>query len=573
MKFWKEMTMNKSKYKEILAIIGFLLLLSLAGILYSISRELPDNLAFLQSLMLIISIGIYISIFTTWTISIYKRIMQRHVRMYLMLIGVSIIFWISIRAVKWGAFNFLDFEDRMMWYMFYIPMIMIPLLCFYTALCVGKGEKFRLDKKWYLLLIPSALLMILVLTNNFHMTVFYGYDIDKHLYGQSYSYGVGYYVIAVFILALCIMSLFLIVKRFTSSAFNRKASSLPMLVILMLTLYTVIHAINPAYGIAYYVIDVTIFACATVVAFWESCIRKGLIHSNQNHNDFFAMADIRAQILNKKGEVIYMSENTLPITNEQFNSLVKEKTISINRGTLLNMAKISGGYVVWKSDISQIREIIENLKMLNIGLSKEVDILTLENEEKRESARLKKLNELHSRVLVETLPYSEKIKGNIIKNKDDSLENMKNLLFETSMLSAYIKRKINLILTEQTEKCISTDEMHRAFSELFQLPRFYGKDCVINVIDDFDMSLDVALLCYDLVQKVFEKLSYSFSIIYTTFRKSEKETIFTVVVESDVRIDFSEFKSFEKEKISCLNGKISLEKEGESHYFTLSVSN
>ncbi len=563
--------LNKRSLKNTSQAVIFVLLLFVANTLGQLHYRFPEGNAALFYITYMMSIGIYIGLFTSWTISIYNRIMQSHVRTFLMLIGANIILWVSIRSVKWGAFIQLTLGDRIAWYMFYIPMIMIPVCFLFTALCVGEDENYRLNKKWYLILIPAFSLMLLVLTNDFHMLVFSGIDLNIHMYGRDYTHNIGYFIVVIFLVALVLLSSVLIIKKFRHSATTRRASRLPLLVLAGVILYTTAYVAKPVYGIGYYFMDMTIFLCAASIAFWEACIRTGLIHSNSHYSDFFAMSTTRSQILNPQGEVVYISENALPMPKEHFDELKASKSTSFNSTTISHMAKIHGGYVAWNSDVSQLRKMIRELKSLGDKLYEEVDLLTLENEQKSESARLEKLKDLHSVLLTEALPYSERIKSEIITNGEAPLDTMKKVLFETGMTSTYIKRKVNLILTAQTEKCISTDEMHRAFLESFQLLRIYDRTCQINITDDYDMDLGVAMLCHDLYQKILERVGYEFDTIYINFRLKENSIVFSVEIAGDIAINTAEFEDFEAIKLSAIGGKLKATQEDESYYFSLII--
>ncbi len=563
--------MNKVKTKSVFWVIGFALLLFFATSLSILFKRLPSEYAPLYSFAYVMSIGIHIALFSAWTVSIYNRIMQSRVRTYLMFIGVNILLWVGIRAVKWGALGKMILGDRIAWYMFYIPMIMIPLLFFFTALCVGEDENYRPNKKWNLLFIPAVLLIVLVLTNDFHLLVFDGFNLNIHMYERAYDHRIGYFVVAIFLLGLILLSTTMIVKKFHYSVRTRRASRLPMLVVGCVILYTALLVSGPIYGVEYYFMDVTIFLCVACVAFWEACIRTGLVHSNNRHKEFFEMATTKAQILTHTGKVVYTAKNVLPLTHQNFKKLKKHKSADYDENTLLHISPIKGGYVSWLSDVSGIKNAIVELEKFNEGLYEEINILTLENEQKKEKIRIKKLSELQSVLLTETLPHSEKIKNTVMANENTTLEGMKQLLFEASMVSTYLKRKINLILTAQTENHISTDELRRAFMESFQLLDFLGRNCGIHIADDYELDLGITLLCYDFYHAVIEKVDYNFESIFLSYNQREKGIVFSLEIEGDAKIQPSDFEDFEREKISQLGAMLNFAVHEDSYYLSISI--
>ncbi len=542
----------------------FLTLLIIALLLDNIDNIVPTGSTFLYNISFIISTCIYISVYSYWVISVYRRIMQKHVRNYLMLIGALIILWVTLRTVKWLAFEFVIFEDRLLWYMYYIPMIMLSVFFFFISLYIGESEEYVPNKKWGLIYIPAILLIIAVLTNDLHLLAF---DIDTavHAYGLDYTHGIVYYLVLTFILGMVLISSYVILRKFSISKATRKKALLPALIISVTIIYSVLYIITPTYGLGYY-LDLTIFGCTMAIVLLESFIITGLIHSNIGHSACFAMADIRAQILNNDGEIVHNSENSIKISKADFNLLKREKTISLNSSTLLHIAPINGGYVAWNSDVSQIKDMLKNINELNDKLYKEVDLLSLENEQKSESATIRKLNDLHGIILKEILPLSEKIKLEIEHCKKTQEDELKRLLFETSMASIYIKRKVNLIITQQTETLICAEDLRYCFLESFQLLRLYDVTCAINIINSCDLSLDTAIASFDLYQNIIEKANYNFTAVYVTYNFDEDNVIFTTQISKEFKLSYNDLLC---DKIIEQKGKLKLFDEDESYFVSL----
>ena len=71
-----------------------------------------------------------------WMLSVNARIIQDRIRGYLMAIGGLLIFWLYIRTVKWMFFSEDSWQNQYLWYAYYIPMILIPLIgVFLVQLC------------------------------------------------------------------------------------------------------------------------------------------------------------------------------------------------------------------------------------------------------------------------------------------------------------------------------------------------------------------------------------------------------------------------------------------------------
>ena len=111
-----------------------------AVVLRQIGFQAEDPLGWIYAFLRSI---IYIGLFTSWSISVRRRIIQPQVRRYLTSISGLMVFWVTARTVR-----YIIAEDpwvlRHLWYLYYLPMLFIPLLAVFVALSLGKPESFRL---------------------------------------------------------------------------------------------------------------------------------------------------------------------------------------------------------------------------------------------------------------------------------------------------------------------------------------------------------------------------------------------------------------------------------------------
>ena len=86
---------------------------------------------------------IYIVLFAAWGISVRGRIIQAQARRYLTAISALMVFWMTARTIR-----HIIAEDlwvlRHLWYLYYLPMLFIPMLAVFVALSLGKPENYRL---------------------------------------------------------------------------------------------------------------------------------------------------------------------------------------------------------------------------------------------------------------------------------------------------------------------------------------------------------------------------------------------------------------------------------------------
>ena len=84
---------------------------------------------------------IYIGIFVIWSVPLRRRTIQPQVRRYLTAISTLMVFWLTVRTTKY-LFTEDPWTLRHLWYLYYLPMLFIPLLGLLVALSLGKAEKF-----------------------------------------------------------------------------------------------------------------------------------------------------------------------------------------------------------------------------------------------------------------------------------------------------------------------------------------------------------------------------------------------------------------------------------------------
>lgn len=138
---------------------------------------------------------IYVGVYIGWGISIYKRVIQKSVRNVLIFIAELIIFWFVVRTTKY-FFTMDNQIARYLWYSYYIPMLFIPVAVLQAAFFLGKSEEYRLPKWLKGVYIPTAVLVLLVLSNDLHQLVF-SFQVGSAWSDSHYTYGWGYYVVLV----------------------------------------------------------------------------------------------------------------------------------------------------------------------------------------------------------------------------------------------------------------------------------------------------------------------------------------------------------------------------------------
>ena len=141
---------------------------------------------------------LYLSLFAGWGISLYNRTVHPQVRRLLLNVDLLMLFWILVRTLRFQL-NTPPGIDRMLWYLYYAPMLGIPVLCVQLVLTVDRSERYRLSAWARMLWLPSAVLLELVLTNDLHQQVFRLQQPwnENYQYGWLFGLVVGWIVICI----------------------------------------------------------------------------------------------------------------------------------------------------------------------------------------------------------------------------------------------------------------------------------------------------------------------------------------------------------------------------------------
>ena len=127
---------------------------------------------YLESAFRLLRPFIYIGLYVVWAISFRKRIIQKETRRCLIAIAAMMVFWMFIRMCKFEIPDEMPTAQRYAWYLYYIPMLLIPTVSLYLAFYIRQPEDYKLPKRRWLLFLPALFLIGIVLTNDMHQLVF-----------------------------------------------------------------------------------------------------------------------------------------------------------------------------------------------------------------------------------------------------------------------------------------------------------------------------------------------------------------------------------------------------------------
>ncbi len=476
----------------------------------------------LSTFLGLVRASIYIALFSAWGFSVRYRIIAVHTRFYLSIEAALMVLWMLIRTVKY-SFIVDPTANRMLWYLYYIPMLLIPLIAIFASLSLGKYGKFRLPRWTIFPGLITALLLVLVMTNDVHQMVF-SFPKDALVFTDNdYRYGPGYYVV-LGCEGVSILLAFGIMLHRCHLPKSRKIMWLPGLPVSGMLLYTFFYITNYAF-LKRFAPDLTISICCLTIAAYESCIGNGLIPINAHYRELFEQAGFPVCITNRNYEVYMASKNGKELARkvEQY----REQTeLMPDRKTRISSFPVTGGLVFWEEDIAEIQEEIERLQDLQESLKESHAISLEEYRTNKEKARLEEVNRIYDKMQMQTSGCLNKIQQ-LLKELSEETEEEKErqLLGKIAVYGAYFKRRNNLLFVAETQKRIRGAELTFCLRESFAALEYLGIRASYEVEEQGDFSLYDIIRIYDLLQEVIEETMDDLTALMAMVRRGEDQYI------------------------------------------------
>ena len=491
--------------------------------------------------------SIYIGFFIVWGISVHNRIIQPQVRRCLTSVSALMVFWMIVRTIRYSL-DECTWLMRYLWYLYYLPMLLIPLLSVFIALSLGKPESFHLPKWTVLLYIPTAVLLLLVLTNDLHQFVFV-FPEDAAVRGNDYRYAAGYFL-AIGWMVLCAVTALVTMLIKCRVPYSRTVLMLPFVPAMVVLIYDVLYFfrvpwLRAAAG------DMTVVFCLLIAAILECCIQCGLIQSNTGYDELFMVSRLGAQITDQENIVCLASLNARKLTEEQRIS-ARTQTVSTEKSMLVRSHPIEFGHVLWQEDVTELTETIEQIEENCRDLAERTRIRqeNLETQKKILVLQEKnRVNDLLHRETAEQINLIDRILTQYEVETDDGKRS--RLLAGAAVIGAYIKRYGNLLLVSERSPSADIRDLSRCLDESFINLELLGVNCLHTLPSGISLATKDILQVYRGFETVMEACMYDLSHVWIHMRDSGREVLLNMEFVCDT--DLSPFAQI-TDSFSCEDG-------------------
>ena len=424
-------------------------------------------------LMRFIVLAGYSSLIFLWCVSIYSRVTQKSMRIWLYLEAALMFFGMALRFVQetyWYTNIPLMRVSGM-----YLPAIIIPIVLFglYASLGIGQHESYTMDRRWYALLVPVLAMFWLFVTDE--KRHFFCYiDPKEPQPNLSFHPSTGAYLYVGIGAALMILRIYIIYRR------NRdvRSTGIMRVVVPCFEPIVMILFIIPFFLYSLDIVPwlkgkeiIEFYAklyCIEVLT-WEFYILMGLVPVNMEYQSILENSTVGMQILSGNG--VIASKNAVPVSQETLNELEEKGFITLQDGKELHMHSLSDGRFLWNKDTSLLRKTIEDLENSVEQLSQKSTLLEEEYRAEKDRVVVQINNRIYDNLTEEVSGQLQRMKE-IIRSRKAGADNEMDLR-RLCFLGTYVKRRYNLRLInleagsiEPEDVKISLEDMVKALSNM-----------------------------------------------------------------------------------------------------------
>ena len=450
--------------------------------------------------------AIYIFLYAAWTVSVRNRIIHVRIRRYLTAIAAFMVFWFLARTVKYyfSPELFSPHLPRYLWYLYYLPMLFIPMLGVLVAVSLGKPEDEPLPgwAAWFSAF--TAFLVVLVLTNDLHQLVFTFPPHAPLWTDADNGYGPGYVLVAGWLLLCALLTLAGIWQK-CRIPFSRKRIWQPVLPVCMLLIYTLLYY-SQAPWLRFLLGDMTAVFCLMYAATLELCIHCALIPSNTHYREMFDASTVGVQITDENGQLFLSSAAARPVPEELLKQ-AQSGPVMLDKGLRLCAADIRGGHVFWQEDVSELLSVLSQLNETKEELQGCSALLEEENRQKQRRCALQEQNRLLDAVQQTISPAKARL-AVLLRQLDgaEDAETARLLHGRIAVVGAYLKRRSNLVFLADQSGAVPSRELLLCLNESAANLRLTGTACAVKVELEESINGSAAGTLYDFFEAVVEEV-------------------------------------------------------------------
>ena len=442
--------------------------------------------------------ALYLLLFSLWGYSLDRRIIQPQTLHCLRLTAALMLLWLILRTLKYEFVTDLTVA-RYIWYLYYLPMLFIPLLGVYIALSLGKSEKFRLTGRIGALAIIPAVLFLLVITNDLHQQMFaFSSGVPGEPDNYSYSYGPVYFCYLGWTVTCMFFSLILLLKK-SRVPCSKKKRLAPFVIGCATVLYGILY-LSGLPAVRWWFGDMNVMFCLLFAAIYESCIRCRMIQSNTGYIELFEATTLAACIADNDGNIVLRSR----AAGDDMVCPPEGQRIIRQDGMRISSARISGGYVVWMDNVRPLTELREKLSENKAETEKNKKKLQEVYLVRKKLHELTEKNRIYDELEKRNGKQTARIRQLLRQCENASPAEAKSLLKRILLLGTYVKRSANLYFLSREYEFLPQQELRLTVDEAVRALTACGTECGVIYRTTKPMRSDEVVRIFELLKIVAE---------------------------------------------------------------------
>lgn len=442
--------------------------------------------------------ALYLLLFTLWGFSLDRRIIQRQALHCLRLTAALMLLWLILRTLKYSVVTGLA-AGRYIWYLYYLPMLFLPLLGVYIALSMGKSEDYRLSRGTGMLSIIPAALFLLVITNDLHQQVFaFKSGVPGLPVSGTYSYRPLYFICLGWMVVCMAFSLVCLFRKSRIPSGEGKRIT-PFVLGCAMLLYSILY-LSGIPAVRWWFGDMNVMFCLLYAAIYESCIRCRMIPSNTGYVELFEASTLAACIADRSGRIVLRSR----AAGEDMTCPQEGQRIVRPDGMRISSAPISGGYAVWQDNVRQLAELRTRLNANKEEMERNKKKLKDAYLVQKSLHELTEKNRIYNELEAKHSRQTAQMQQMLARCESAGPAERRSLLKKVLLLGTYIKRSANLYFLCSEYQWLPQQELRLTVDEAVRALTACGTECGVIYRTTEPMRASEVVRLFDLLEIVAE---------------------------------------------------------------------
>ena len=442
--------------------------------------------------------ALYLLLFTLWGFSLDRRIIQRQALHCLRLTAALMLLWLILRTLKYSVVTGLA-AGRYIWYLYYLPMLFLPLLGVYIALSMGKSEDYRLSRGTGMLSIIPASLFLLVITNDLHQQVFaFKSGVPGLPVSGTYSYRPLYFICLGWMVVCMAFSLVCLFRKSRIPSGEGKRIT-PFVLGCAMLLYSILY-LSGIPAVRWWFGDMNVMFCLLYAAIYESCIRCRMIPSNTGYVELFEASTLAACIADRSGRIVLRSR----AAGKDMTCPQEGQRIVRPDGMRISSAPISGGYAVWQDNVRQLAELRTRLNANKEEMERNKKKLKDAYLVQKSLHELTEKNRIYNELEAKHSRQTAQMRQMLARCESAGPAERRSLLKKVLLLGTYIKRSANLYFLSSEYQWLPQQELRLTVDEAVRALTACGTECGVIYRTTEPMRASEVVRLFDLLEIVAE---------------------------------------------------------------------